>query len=217
MLTLTQHPGCGQAFIMRFFLFIPQIDGLIVLSIYKHWECEIVNNPNIGEKIKIIRKAKKLTQKQLAEKINKAESTVRMWELGKNKPLPEALKILSEVLEVNYSELMHAAGYLERKTKLEELTSDYVRIIQDIAELSVLISTNEEQIKKLNILSKEFKETDEKQFFLNRKSTNENEISMFTELLLDHLSSKERIELELENEKEHLSKEISSIIKTLNL
>lgn len=176
-----------------------------------------MDTTQIGRKIKEVRKAKKLTQKQLAEKIGKVESTIRMWELGKNQPLPEALKKISEVLEVDYVELMHIAGYLDKKTKLEELTSDYVRTIENIFELSILITTNNEQIKKLNVLLEEIQEPIEKDFILNGIKTHEKQISMFTESLSDFLSSKERVELELENEKKLLSQRVNSFIKTLNL
>ncbi|MGN7192844.1 helix-turn-helix transcriptional regulator [Bacillus mycoides] len=39
-----------------------------------------------GERIRELRKNNKLTQAQLAQKLGKGESTIRMWELGKNEP-----------------------------------------------------------------------------------------------------------------------------------
>ncbi|MGF9978702.1 helix-turn-helix transcriptional regulator [Viridibacillus arvi] len=60
-----------------------------------------------------------ITQKQLAEKIGKSESAVRMIELGKNKPTPDVLKRISETLNVSYIELMEKAGYIAGITDLE--------------------------------------------------------------------------------------------------
>lgn len=41
---------------------------------------------NIGDHIKICRKAKKMTQKELAEKIGLSEISVRKYEAGERKP-----------------------------------------------------------------------------------------------------------------------------------
>lgn len=66
----------------------------------------------LGEIIRQYRKTMGLTQKQLAEKLQKAESTVRMWELGKNTPALETLKDIGDVLDIPLGELMIEAGYI---------------------------------------------------------------------------------------------------------
>lgn len=63
----------------------------------------------IGRMIKEARKKKKLTQRELGEKLGKKEVTVRMWELGKNVPNPYVLEQLSDLLDINYSEIMTIA------------------------------------------------------------------------------------------------------------
>ncbi|PEB20347.1 helix-turn-helix domain-containing protein [Bacillus toyonensis] len=74
-----------------------------------------------GEKIKELRKSNKLTQKQLAEKLGKAESTIRMWELGTNTPNAKTITELSKVLNVGYTDLMIKAGYINKELiKTEE-------------------------------------------------------------------------------------------------
>jgi transcriptional regulator with XRE-family HTH domain len=80
-----------------------------------------MSNSNLGNAIREYRKKNKLTQKELAEKLDKAESTVRMWELGKNKPIPDVLRQLSNALNVSYSELMEKAGYTNESDKMEIL------------------------------------------------------------------------------------------------
>lgn len=169
----------------------------------------------IGLTIKELRKSKKITQKQLAEKIGKVESTVRMWELGKNNPQPDSLKKLSEVLEVDYSELMRAAGYLDEKSKFEKLASEFMREIINIKEVIELINFNRQQIIKLNNLLKDREDVDS--YILGQIKTTKKEIKMFKELLSDYISSKETIEQELEKEKELINKKLNSLFENLNL
>lgn len=87
-----------------------------------------MSNLNIGNLIREYRKKNKLTQKELAEKIDKAESTVRMWELGKNKPTPDVLRQLSTALNVSYSELMEKAGYTNESDKMEILQTQLLAL-----------------------------------------------------------------------------------------
>ena len=73
-----------------------------------------------GEKIKELRKSNKFTQKQLAEKLGKAESTIRMWELAKYSNA-KTITELSKVLNVGYTDLMIKAGYINKELiKTEE-------------------------------------------------------------------------------------------------
>lgn len=73
----------------------------------------VMENQELGNVIKDYRKAAKLTQKQLADRLGKAESTVRMWELGKNTPPLDTLKMIGETLNVPLGELLTRAGYYE--------------------------------------------------------------------------------------------------------
>ena len=58
------------------------------------------NYSNIGERIKELRKKSSLTQKELSLKVNKSESSVRMWELGLSEPDIDTLNILSDIFSV---------------------------------------------------------------------------------------------------------------------
>ena len=83
---------------------------------------------NIGENIKSLRKKANLTQNELSKKVNKSESTIRMWELGYSEPDIDTLQILSSIFETpidyitgnaksntfNYSTL---PGYIPYKTQ----------------------------------------------------------------------------------------------------
>ena len=57
-------------------------------------------NEMLGEKIRAFREKNGLTQKAVAKIVDKGESTVRMWELGKSRPDYETLTILAELFKV---------------------------------------------------------------------------------------------------------------------
>lgn len=61
---------------------------------------------HLGQKIKELRISKELTQKELASKLCKSESTVRMWELGNSEPDINTLKLLSNIFNVSVSYLI---------------------------------------------------------------------------------------------------------------
>ena len=61
----------------------------------------------LGDNIFKLRKESKLSQEQLAEKINVTRQTISNWELGETSPNPEQLKLLSKVLNVSIDELLN--------------------------------------------------------------------------------------------------------------
>ena len=67
----------------------------------------------IGNFIMAERKAKKLTQAKLAEKLFVSEKTVSKWENGNGLPDTNSLPKLCEILEVSLDELLSGERYLE--------------------------------------------------------------------------------------------------------
>nr|DAJ18455.1 MAG TPA: hypothetical protein [Siphoviridae sp. ctIwT7] len=65
-------------------------------------------NSIVGKNIRYLRESYGLTQKELANKIFKSESTVRMWELGNSEPDIETLIMLSKLFEVKIDDLINA-------------------------------------------------------------------------------------------------------------
>ena len=59
----------------------------------------------LGSKIRAARKAQKMTQEELADRIEAARPSISYWENGKVKPDSESLRKLSEVLKVPLSYL----------------------------------------------------------------------------------------------------------------
>ncbi len=61
---------------------------------------------SFGEKIRYARKAKNLTQKQLAKSIGAAHNSISDWETDKNKPDPDTIELLCGVLEITPNYLL---------------------------------------------------------------------------------------------------------------
>jgi transcriptional regulator with XRE-family HTH domain len=64
-----------------------------------------------GELIKVARKNKKLTQKQLGELCEMSEAMIRQYELGLRKPKIDNLIKIADALNVSYDELMPIKSY----------------------------------------------------------------------------------------------------------
>ena len=83
-----------------------------------------MNVKRVGEFIKQKRKEKKLTQKELAEKLSITDRAISKWERGICCPDISILKELSSILEVSVNELL--AG--EEIEKLEKEKTDNVLV-----------------------------------------------------------------------------------------
>ena len=53
-----------------------------------------------GERIRHYRKIRKLTQKELAEKVGLSEPAIRLYELGKREPSEKQIEAISEALDI---------------------------------------------------------------------------------------------------------------------
>ena len=84
----------------------------------------------IGEKIRLERTYKKLSQKQLAEKVGMSEPAIRNYELGNRNPSQKQIELIANALEVSpftlsdpdldtYHGIIHALFYLENKINLQ--------------------------------------------------------------------------------------------------
>jgi len=62
---------------------------------------------NLGDRILNLRKSQKLSQEQLAEKINVTRQTISNWELGETNPNPEQLKMLSKQFGISLDDLLN--------------------------------------------------------------------------------------------------------------
>lgn len=60
-----------------------------------------------GERIRHYRKIRKLTQKELAEKVGLSEPAIRLYELGKREPSEKQIEAISEALDITPQSLIN--------------------------------------------------------------------------------------------------------------
>lgn len=72
---------------------------------------------NIGEKIKKYRKEAGLTQKQLAEKINRKEITIRKYESGEREPRISIINDICEALNIPIDEFGEELFEIKKKSE----------------------------------------------------------------------------------------------------
>lgn len=71
----------------------------------------------IGERIRSVRKAQNLTQKQLGELAGIAEPTIRRYELGKLNPKYETVEKIAAALKVSTGSLLGGGSQIKYKVK----------------------------------------------------------------------------------------------------
>lgn len=106
-----------------------------------------MNQQKIGCFLKELRKAKNLTQEQLAEKLNISGRTVSRWETGNSMPDISLLVELAEFYNVSIPEIIDGerkSGPMEEEVKeIAEKMSDYAgtekeTLIKNIRSLSIV-------------------------------------------------------------------------------
>ena len=106
-----------------------------------------MNQQKIGCFLKELRKAKNLTQEQLAEKLNISGRTVSRWETGNSMPDISLLVELAEFYNVSIPEIIDGerkSGTMEEDVKeIAEKMSDYAG-----TEKETLIKNHEERKRK---------------------------------------------------------------------
>ena len=95
----------------------------------------------LGDKIQKLRKDLKLSQEQLAEKIDVTRQTISNWELGETSPNPEQLKLLSKALNVSIDELLNndvKSVIIDKVSNTEKLAGIIIKILKVIGILFVI-------------------------------------------------------------------------------
>lgn len=95
-----------------------------------------------GDKIKEARKAKKMTQRELAERINVAHNSVSDWEHDKSKPDADTIELLCGVLEIAPNYLL--APSEEDFTPAEKLLIKQYRMLSPYAKENIQIAIERE-------------------------------------------------------------------------
>lgn len=99
----------------------------------------------IGEFITNERKAKKMTQAKLAEKLYVSEKTISKWENGKGIPDANSVKRLSEIFDISINELLNGEKISEKdyiskaEEKLLELESSKIQADKHLLTMEIVI------------------------------------------------------------------------------
>ncbi|MDJ0304749.1 helix-turn-helix domain-containing protein [Dehalobacter sp.] len=84
---------------------------------------------NIGSYIAQLRAEKKISQRELSDRSGISNTEISRIEAGKrNNPTPATLRALSEALNIEYSDLMKVAGYIE---EIHETDKFYELVFKD--------------------------------------------------------------------------------------
>lgn len=87
----------------------------------------------LGDNILKLRKDCKLSQEQLAEKVDVTRQTISNWELCETSPNPEQLKLLSKALNVSIDELLNndiKPVLVEKVSNTEKLAGLIIKILK---------------------------------------------------------------------------------------
>lgn len=84
-----------------------------------------------ANKIRELRKSAGLTQKELAERMYKSESAIRMWELGKSEPDLLSVNALAEIFNVSTDVIL---GTTPESPSLSDLKLAILDVIDQIPE-----------------------------------------------------------------------------------
>lgn len=87
-----------------------------------------MNQEKIGKFISKCRKEKKLTQKQLAEKLGITDRAVSKWENGKSMPDLALLKSLCDILDITINELL-SGEYISNDERKENFEENFINVI----------------------------------------------------------------------------------------
>ena len=101
-----------------------------------------MNQEKIGKFILECRKAKNLTQSELAEKLGVSDKSVSNWENGRNMPDLSLFKPLCEILDISINDLV--SGEKVTKDKYQEKLEENI--------ISTIDYTNKKVIEKNNII-----------------------------------------------------------------
>lgn len=96
----------------------------------------------LGENILKLRKENKLSQEDLAEKLNVTRQTISNWELGETEPTPSQLKILSKIFNVSVDQLLNNDVndlLIEKVSNTEKLAGIIIKILKGIGIVFIVL------------------------------------------------------------------------------
>ena len=92
-----------------------------------------MNQVKIGQFIKALRKEKKITQREVAERLGISEKTVSKWETGNGLPEVSLMLPLCELLGISVNELL-SGERLDEKRYFEKAEQNIMSLMKERAE-----------------------------------------------------------------------------------
>ena len=84
----------------------------------------------VGKNIRYLRKSKKMSQPELAKKLNKSESAIQMWETGYRSPTMGTVQQLSDIFNVPINELINTDIQNVEKVDKNSYYGDYDKVVE---------------------------------------------------------------------------------------
>lgn len=84
-----------------------------------------------GDRLKLLRTEKEITQKELAEMLNVSPSTVGMYERNQRDPDTATLSFLADYFEVSVDYLLDRTSYRQPYTEVAETSENYLSGLDD--------------------------------------------------------------------------------------
>ncbi len=102
-----------------------------------------------GEKLKLLRSEKHLTQEELAEKLSVSRQAVSKWESGAGYPETEKMMVLSKMFNVSLDYLLLDDEYVEEQK--ESLPKDVARSC--IGKIAIYLSDTHKSLRRFHFFS----------------------------------------------------------------
>ena len=93
-----------------------------------------MDNEKFGNFIKSLRKEKKLTQKELGEKLNITDKAISKWERGLSFPDIAMLNSLASFFEIDVSELLNGEKGIKKEVDIEKVIEEAIENYKNLAE-----------------------------------------------------------------------------------
>lgn len=100
----------------------------------------------LGQKIAELRKAKNMTQLELATKLNITDKAVSKWERDISCPDINTFPKLAEMLEVSVDELLQSSAVSKEETKNEDILGLVLKAIPLAMSVAVIVLTLIDQL-----------------------------------------------------------------------
>lgn len=105
-------------------------------------------NKDLGERISIMRRSRKISQIELAKKLGVSQSAVAAWETGRNEPNLEMLDSLADIFNVPMSALLNSEEQVRITGQLSKTDYDRLEALHQNPRLGMLFDRQRKMSNK---------------------------------------------------------------------